>query len=397
MIWRNAVLNVRSADIAIREILMIDKVTTPCFAAMALWLTTAVLSFAAERPTLKEAFKSNFRVGAAIGTPQILGEEPTALPLVARQFNTITPENLLKWQEVHPQPEEYNFDPADRFVTFGEKGGMFIVGHNLVWHNQTPAWVFESDSAKPLDREGLLKRMRSHIQTVAGRYKGRINAWDVVNEAIEDDGTLRKTKWQQIIGDDYIEKAFQFAHEADPKAELYYNDYNEWKPEKIRGIKKLVRDLKSKNIRIDGVGLQGHWGLEYPSTGEIETMFADYGDLGVKLMITELDVTVLPDASRAAGADIARKVETRKELDPYRNGLPAALQQRLAERYAELFRLFVKHADKLDRVTFWGVHDGHSWRNDWPVRGRKDYPLLFDRQLQPKMAFDAAIQTATKQ
>ena len=214
---------------------------------------------------------------------------------------------MLKWQEVHPQPEGYNFDPADRFVAFGEKNSMFIVGHNLVWHNQTPSWVFEGDSAKPLDREALLKRMRSHIQTVVGRYKGRINAWDVVNEAIEDNGSLRKSKWQQIIGDDYIEKAFQFAHEADPKAELYYNDYNEWKPEKIQGIKTLVKQLKSKNIRIDGVGLQGHWGLEYPSTQEIENLFAEYGDLGVKIMITELDVTVLPDASRAAGADIYAK------------------------------------------------------------------------------------------
>jgi endo-1,4-beta-xylanase len=376
---------------------MIDRVTIPSFTIIAVWLTVAISSFADEGPNLKEAFKSDFRVGAAIGTSQILGEEPTVLPLVVRQFNTITPENLLKWQEVHPQPEQFNFEPADRFVKFGQENGMFIVGHNLVWHNQTPPWVFENDTGKLVHREALLERMRSHIQTVVGRYKGKINAWDVVNEAIEDDGTLRKTKWQQVIGDDYIEKAFQFAHETDPKAELYYNDYNEWKPDKIRGIKKLVQQLKSKNIRIDGVGLQGHWGLEYPSTQEIETMFADYGELGVKLMITELDVTVLPDASRAAGADIARKAEMRKQLDPYRNGLPADLQQRLAERYAELFRLFVKHADKLDRVTFWGVHDGHSWRNDWPVRGRKDYPLLFDRHLQPKMAFDAVIQTANRQ
>jgi len=239
--------------------------------------------------------------------------------------------------------------------------------------------------------------MRDHIHTVVGRYKGKIHGWDVVNEAIDEDGALRKAPWHDGIGDDYVAKAFEFAHEADPDAELYYNDYNEWKPEKIQGIKKLVQQLKSKNIRIDGVGLQGHWGLEYPSTQEIETMFAEYGDLGVKLMITELDVTVLPDASRAGGADVTRKATMRKELDPYRDGLPADVQQRLAERYAELFHLFVKHADKLDRVTFWGVHDGHSWRNDWPVRGRKDYPLLFDRQLQPKMAFDAVIQTAAKQ
>ena len=352
----------------------------------------AVPVFAADPPALKDVFKNNFRVGAAISTQQILGDEPTSLVLVVKQFNSITPENLLKWQEVHPRSEEFNFEPADRYVQFGEKNHLFIVGHNLVWHNQTPNWVFESNSGKPLEREALLERMRSHIRSVAGRYKERINAWDVVNEAIEDDGSLRKTKWQQIIGDDYLEQAFQFAHEADSKAELYYNDYNEWKPEKIQAIKKLVQQLKAKNIQIDGVGLQGHWGLDYPSTQEIETMFADYGDLGVKLMITELDVTVLPDPGRAREADITRNVAMRKELDPYHEGLPADLQQRLAERYAEIFRLFVKHADKLDRVTFWGVHDGQSWRNGWPVRGRKDYPLLFDRQLQPKAAFDAVIQ-----
>src|SRR5262249_27668638 len=216
----------------------------------------AAPGLAANPPALKEVFKNDFRVGAAISTAQIMGDEPAALELAGKQFNTITPENLLKWQEVHPQPDEFNFDPADRFVEFGEKNGMFVVGHNLVWHSQTPAWGFEGDSGKPLDRESLLKRMRSHIQSVAGRSKGRINGWDVVNEGVEDDGSLRKSKWQQIIGDDYIEKAFQFAHEADPKAELYYNDYNEWKPEKIQGVKKLVERLKSKNIRIDGVGLQ---------------------------------------------------------------------------------------------------------------------------------------------
>lgn len=357
---------------------------------------TANPAHAADRPLLKEVFKANFRVGVALGTQQIMGDEPAALALAAKQFNSITPENLLKWQEVHPQPDEFKFEQADRFVEFGEKNRMFIVGHNLVWHNQTPAWVFADDSGKALDRETLLKRMQTHIQAVAGRFKGRINAWDVVNEAIDDDGTRRKSKWQQIVGNDYIEKAFQYANEADPAAELYYNDYNEWKPEKREGIKRLVRSLQSKNIRIDGIGLQGHWGLDYPSTHEIETMFEDYGTLGVKIMITELDISVLPDVSRAQGADINRNIALRKELNPYPDGLPADIQTKLAEKYAEIFRLFVKHADKLERVTFWGTHDGHSWRNDWPVRGRNDYPLLFDCQLQPKPAFDAVIQTARR-
>jgi endo-1,4-beta-xylanase len=349
---------------------------------------------AAAEPRLQDVFEADFRVGAALGTHQVMGQESAALELVAKHFNTITPENLLKWQEVHPEPDQYNFESADRFVKFGEEHHMFIVGHNLVWHNQTPAWVFEDSSGQPHTRERLLQRMREHILAVVGRFKGRIHAWDVVNEAIEDDGTLRKTKWQQAIGDDYLEKAFQFAHEADSKAELYYNDYNEWHPKKRQAIKQLVEQLKSKGCRVDGIGLQGHWGLNYPSVREIEEMLDDYNGLGVKLMITELDITVLPDAMRARGADIRQNVAMQKQLDPYRDKFPEDIQKKLTDRYVEIFRIFVKHADKLDRVTFWGVHDGHSWRNDWPVRGRTDYPLLFDRELRPKPAFDAVMKTA---
>jgi endo-1,4-beta-xylanase len=357
------------------------------------WLAIANGGRAADAPALKTVFAGKFKVGAALGTQQVMGDEPAALDLVVRQFNTITPENLMKWQEIHPQPTQYNFEPADRYVQFGEEHKMFIVGHNLVWHNQTPAWVFEDESGKPLTRDALLKRLREHIQTIVGRYKGRINGWDVVNEGIDDDGSLRKTKWREIIGDDYIEAAFRFAHEADPKAELYYNDYNEWQPKKRQSIKVLVHRLKSKRIRIDGIGLQGHWGLNYPSPDETEAMFNDYGKLGVKLMITELDVTLLPDGESRRGADITQNIALRKELNPYAQGLPYEIEQKLARRFKEIFRSFARHADTIDRVTFWGIHDGNSWRNNWPVRGRLDYPLLFDRQLRPKAAFDSVVQT----
>jgi endo-1,4-beta-xylanase len=359
----------------------------------ALFLASLAAS-AAEPMSLKEVFKKDFLVGAALSTSQVMGEEPKSLELVAKQFNAISPENLLKWQEVHPKSDEYRFDAADRYVDFGHQHGMFVLGHNLVWHNQTPRWVFEDGAGKPLNRDALLDRLRDHIATVVGRYKGRITGWDVVNEAVDDDGKLRKTKWKEIIGDDYLEQAFQMAHDADPNAELYYNDYNEWQPAKRRGIKELVHRLRAKGVRIDGLGLQGHWGMTYPSANEIEAMFQDYGDLGIKLMITELDVTVLPDANRARGADITRNEALRKELDPYADGLPPEIQKQLADRYAEIFRIFVKHSDKLKRVTFWGVHDGQSWRNGWPMRGRHDYPMLFDRELKPKPAFEAVIQTA---
>jgi endo-1,4-beta-xylanase len=354
---------------------------------------------------LKDAFANDFRVGAAIGTHQAMGQEPAAMDLVARQFNTITPENLLKWAEVHPEPDQYNFEPADKYVAWGEENDMFIVGHTLVWHNQTPEWAFTGVEGKPLDRETALGRIKAHIDAVVGRYRGRIHGWDVVNEAIDDDGRLRSgpvgvpgrrgEPWHSAIGDDYIEKAFEFAHAADPDAELYYNDYNEWHPAKIKGISKLVRTLQAKGIRVDGLGLQGHWGMGYPSVEEIDHMLTEYGKLGIKLMITELDISVLPLPGRQTGAEITERADGGDPNNPYAAGLPDEQQQALAERYAEIFRVFVKHADKIDRVTFWGVHDGQSWKNDWPTRGRTDYPLLFDRKYQPKPAFEAVIQSAS--
>ncbi len=384
--------------------LKVNLMTTICVAVAGIMLDDSTI---AQQPALKEAFAEQFRVGAAIGTQQIMDEHAAALKLVARQFNTITPENLLKWAEVHPQPDQYNFEPADRFVKWGEEHDMFIVGHTLVWHNQTPEWVFEGLDGNPLDRETALARMKEHIDAVVGRYRGRIHAWDVVNEAIDDDGRLRTgpvgvpgrrgEPWHAAIGDDYIEKAFEFAHAADPDAELYYNDFNEWHPAKIAAISDLVRTLQDKGVRIDGIGLQGHWGMDYPSLEEIDHMLTEYGKLGLKLMITELDIMMLPMPGRQTGAELDQQNAEGDAMNPYRDGLPEEAQQALAERYADIFRIFVRHADKLDRVTFWGVHDGQSWRNDFPVRGRTDYPLLFDRQLEAKPAFEAVIQTARSQ
>lgn len=379
------------------------------------WLNTAVAvaivcgtvatdDSVGKQPTLKDAFADDFRVGAAVATRQIEGREPAALELAARQFSSITPENCLKWALVHPRPDKYDFGPADRYVEFGEQHGMFIVGHTLVWHNQTPAWAFTGVESQPLDRETALKRLQEHISTVVGRYQGRIHSWDVVNEAIDDDGRLRTgpvgtwprrgEPWHAAIGDDYIEMAFRYAHAADPDAELYYNDFDEWYPAKIEAISKLVSGLKAKGVRIDGIGLQGHWGMDYPQLEEIDHMLSEYGKLGVKLAITELDISVLPLPGGRFGAEITRRARSDTTLNPYPDGLPAEMQQALAERYAAIFKVFMKHRDKIDRVTFWGVHDGHSWRNNWPVRGRSDYPLLFDRQYRPKPAFDAVIEVA---
>jgi endo-1,4-beta-xylanase len=364
---------------------------------------TAITCNADDSAELKETFRDAFRVGVALSTDQVMGEEPAALELAARHCNAITPENLLKWAEVHPEPDQYNFEPADRYVEWGEKHGMFIVGHTLVWHNQTPPWAFRGDGDKPLDRETALKRIEEHVTAVVGRYKGRIHGWDVVNEAIDEQGEFRTgpvgppgrrgEPWHAAIGDDYIEHAFRFAHAADPDAELYYNDFNEWYPAKVEAISRLVRSLKDKGVRIDGLGLQGHWGMDYPKLDEIDHMLTEYGKLGVKLMITELDINVVPQPGQGTGADVNDRIDPSKAQDPYADGLPDEKQRELAERYADIFRLFIKHKDVIDRVTFWGVHDGQSWLNFFPVQ-RTSYPLLFDRDLKPKPAFEAVVQTA---
>jgi len=362
--------------------------------AVSLCLTALLCGVAfGDEPVLKDVFAKHFLMGAALNDDVVSGNDVNAAAIVEKHFNTITPENVMKWGVVHPEPNKYNFAAADRLVAFGQKNKMFIVGHTLVWQNQIPRWAFVDDSNYLLGRDAMLARMKDHIFTVIGRYKGKVNGWDVVNEALSDEGTFRKTKWLETVGDDFIAKAFEYAHEADPNAELYYNDFSLDKPAKRDATVRLVKDLKSKDLRIDGVGIQGHWGMNYPSREDLEAFINAMAELGMKVMITELDVDVLPSANQYRGADINVRVELQKELNPYVNGLPDDVQQKLTDRYAELFAILVKNADKIDRVTFWGVYDKTSWLNDWPVRGRTSYPLLFDRNYKPKPAFDAVIKT----
>jgi len=347
------------------------------------------------QPSLKDAYKDCFLVGAALNAAEFTGEDQGEDAIIKSQFNTISPENVLKWEAIHPSPGTYNFSQAEKYVEFGEQNHMFIIGHNLVWHSQVPKWVFEGKNGKPVSRKELLHRMRDHIRAVVGQYKGRINGWDVVNEALNEDGTLRQSSWLKIIGDDYIEKAFRFAHEADPAAQLYYNDYSLENEAKRRGALELVRKLKAKGVAITGVGLQDHVNLDWPTTDQIDATITEFGKSGVKVMITELDVDVLPSSTHTA--DVSYNVASDPKLNPYPNGLPDAVQQALAQRYADLFRTYAKHCGLVTRVTFWGVTDKDSWKNNWPVRGRTNYPLLFDRSAQPKPAFDAVIQLAPRQ
>jgi len=353
-------------------------------------VTTASLALASRttaQPTLKEAFKAHFLVGAALNESQFTGQNAAQVAIIKKQFNTITPENVMKWARIHPRPEDFSFGPADRYVEFGETNGMFIIGHTLIWHEQTPNWVFEDDHGGTAGRDALLARMSNHIHAVVGRYQGRVKGWDVVNEALNDNGSLRDTKWLKLIGDDYLVKAYEFAHAADPNAELYYNDFSLENPAKRAGAVALVKRLQAAGVKIAGIGSQMHVRLDWPPTQSVDDTLTEFGKLGLKVMITELDVDVLPPASRNPGAEVSLRGTSNPALNPYTNGLPASVQTALANRYAELFAVYLKHSKIVDRVTFWGVTDGDSWLNYWPIRDRTSYPLLFNRAGQPKPAF----------
>lgn len=340
---------------------------------------------------LKDVFAGDFMVGAALNPEQFEERDAASVALIKRHFNTVTPENVLKWENVHPTSGTYNFGPSDKYVEFGTKNNMFVVGHTLVWHSQVPAWVFRDNSGNTISRDSLVARMRDHIRTVVGRYKGRIKGWDVVNEALNEDGTMRKSPWFNIIGEDFVALAFQFAREADPAAQLYYNDYSLENPAKRDGAIRLVKSLQAKGITVAGIGSQAHVKMDWPSVALEDSMITMFAATGAKVHITELDVDVLPSNSANRSADVSLRIEENKALNPWPDSLPAAQQTALAKRYAELFQVFKKHAVHIDRITFWGVSDGDSWLNGWPIRGRTSYPLVFDRQHRTKPAFDAIV------
>jgi len=338
--------------------------------------------------SLKAAYKNDFLIGVAINRSQFSEQDQRGTPIIKAQFDSISPENVLKWESVHPQPDQYDFAGPDRYVQFGESNNMYIIGHTLVWHSQTPRWVFQDDHGNPATRDFLLARLHDHIATVVGRYKGRIKGWDVVNEALNEDGTLRNSPWRKIIGDDYIEKAFQFAHEADPQAQLHYNDYSLENEPKRKGAIALIKKLQGEGIPINCIGLQDHVKMDWPTATQLDETISDFAKLGVKVMITELDVDVVPRTQHNHSADVAANAQLTAGADTFTNGLPETMQVKLAERYAELFGVYVKHRADISRVTFWGVTDGDSWLNS---PGRMNYPLLFDRAGQPKPAFHAVL------
>lgn len=350
-----------------------------------------------EKPLkLKEALADKFLIGTALNARQIAGYHPEELAVVRENFNSIVAENCMKSERLVANQDVYDFTTSDKFVNFGIENNMVVHGHTLIWHSQTPKWFFKDSLDQEITREELIQRMKNHIHTVVTRYKGKIKTWDVVNEAVLDDGTLRKSKFYNLLGEDFIKMAFEFAHEADPEAELYYNDYSTAVPEKREGIVRMVKKLQEQGVPIHGIGMQGHVGMDYPELEEFEKSITAFANLGLKVSITEFDITVLPSPWKNQGAEVSANFQYKEAMNPYPEKLPDTVSNALNQRYLDFFKLFLKHHKKIDKVTLWGVNDGNSWRNDWPVAGRTDYPLLFDRDNKPKSVVDSIIAIAKK-
>lgn len=331
--------------------------------------------YAKPTPTLKEAYKNYFPIGVAVGPRNLTGPEAD---LIVQQFSSVTPENAMKMGPIHPEENRYNWKDADAIVDFAQQHGLKVRGHNLCWHEQYPRWLFTDANGKTVTKAVLLQRLKDHITTVVSRYKGKIYQWDVVNEAIDDDSTrlLRNSLWYQICGDDFIVKAFEYAHAADPNAELFYNDYNTERPEKRDRIYTLLKKLVAAKVPIQGVGLQGHWSIYEPTEKELRDAIKKYASLGLKVQFTELDMSVYPWEKN-------RRAKRPDESDAY---TPEA-EQKQTDQYKKVFRIFRDNKKVVSGVTFWNISDKHTWLDTYPVPGRKNYPLLFDTNLQPKKAY----------
>ena len=362
-----------------------------CFISCA----SKIVSEPSSKLSLGTHFKDLFYLGAAINENTILGLDPKSTTIVNSEYNTISPENSLKWMFIQPSPNKFNFKAADKYVEMGLKNNMYIVGHALVWHNQL------ADFMQNLENSAETRaHVENHINTLVSRYKGKIDAWDVVNEAFEEDGSLRASVFYKNMGKNYIEEVFRKTEKVDPDVDLIYNDYNLYKPKKRAAVLEMVKKFKANGTQINGVGVQAHWDLKSPSIEEIEQIILDVHAAGVYVSFTELDISVLPNPWEMVGAEVTQnfsQFEGDPKMNPYPNGLPDNIQEKLAKRYQEIFNVFVKHSDKINRVTFWGVMDKHSWLNDWPIKGRTNYPLLFDRNYNPKPAYKSVLEVNTDQ
>ena len=359
-------------------------------------VSLACVAGTSDEPVLKDAFTGRFSIGAAVSAGVWDGRHERERTTVERHFNSITAENDMKPEHLQPREGEFHFETADKFVAFGEKNKMKVIGHCLVWHQQMPRWFFVGKDGREVDRETLISRMRTHIKTVVGRYRGRVYGWDVANEVFDAKGELHDSPWLRIIGSDFVELAFRFAHEADPEAELYYNDFGMASPGKRHGVVRMLRDFRNKGVRIDGVGMQTHVNLTSPSLSDWEASLEAFAAEGVKVMVTEMDVSALPSAWGLT-AEITTRHDYDEKYNPWKDGkLPGEIQKKLADRYEEFFGVLLRHSDVVDRVTLWGVEDGGSWLNNFPMKGRTDYPLFFGRDGQMKLCAKRVAEAARK-
>ena len=324
---------------------------------------------------LKDYYANYFPIGVAVSPRSLNGPDSA---LILQQFNSLTPENAMKMGPIHPEPNRYYWKDADAIVNFAQAHGLKVRGHNLCWHEQTPAWLFKNDQGGQVTKEVLLQRLKEHITTVVNRYKGKIYAWDVVNEAIDDDNThfLRNSLWYQICGEDFIAAAFEYAHQADPGAQLFYNDYNTERPEKRERVYKLLKQLLDAGVPITGVGIQAHWSIYEPSEKELRDAIDRFSSLGLKVQVTELDISVYP----------WEKFKRAKRPDES-DTLTPEQEQRQTDQYKKVFSIFRDYKNSLNGLTFWNLSDRHTWLDEYPVPGRKNYPLLFDTRGLPKKAY----------
>lgn len=356
-------------------------------AGISLLKANAIDSLTGEKG-LKDFFENDFLVGTAVSDRIFAQNDLNMKALIAREFNVLTPENGLKWEPVHPSEDKWDFGAGDRLVDFAQQNNMKVQGHVLVWHSQVPRDLFLDNSGKQISKEVLAKRMEKHIQTLVDRYKGKIDSWDVVNESITPEDGFRKSKWLEIMGPEFMERAFHLAHEADPNCQLLYNDYGMDNAKRRDFVVDLVNRYQRKGVPIHGIGMQGHFNLEDPGISAIEASIEAFAATGLRVHFTEVDVDVLP-YDWARSAEVSTNAAYRESLNPYKEGLPKEINDKLTKRYEDLFKLFLKHSDKIDRVTFWGPSDDHSWKNNFPMRGRTNYPLLFDREHKRKEAYYA--------
>lgn len=340
--------------------------------------------------SLKKVVGSRFKIGVGVGHDVLQSPEDAAL--IKQHFEILTPENCMKPQGIHPAEDEWSFEATDRFADFARANDLELVGHCLVWakDDRTDEWMMREDG-DPVSRETLLRRIETHVDTVVTRYADVAGMWDVVNEAIGDgDGDLlRNSVYSRTTGMDFIVTAFQAARSKDPDALLIYNDYNCHKPGKREKLIELLTELKKRGAPVDAYGMQGHFELGDDSLPQLRETFAALRELGVKVVVSELDIDVVKRGRW--WADGGKYREELASYDPYKEGLPEEVQRKLAELYVEIFKLFDENSDIIVRVSFWNLHDGQSWLNYFPWK-RVNHPLLFDRDRTPKPAFDAVFE-----